>query len=49
MIIPPANLQKKKDKLILKTGLKITQKNSVYEKNYWKISAAHDGYLKKFA
>ena len=39
---------KKKDKLILKTGLKITQKNSVFEKNYWKISAAHDGYLKKF-
>ena len=39
---------KSKDKLILKTGLKITQKNSVFEKNYWKISAAHDGYLKKF-
>ena len=39
---------KKKDKLILKTGLKITQKNSVYEKNYWKINAAHDGYFKKF-
>ncbi len=39
---------KKKDKLILKKGLKITQKNSVCEKNYWKISAAHDGYFKKF-
>jgi len=39
---------KKKDKLILKTGLKITQKNSVYEQNYWKINAAHDGYFKKF-
>ena len=39
---------KKNDALILKTGLKIIQKNSVYEKNYWKINAAHDGYLKKF-
>ena len=39
---------KKKDKLILKAGLKITQRNSVCEKNYWKINAAHDGYFKKF-
>ena len=39
---------KKKGTLVLKTGLKITQKNSVCEKNYWKINAAHDGYLKKF-
>ena len=26
-------------------GLKILKKNIVFEKNYWKISAAHDGYL----
>ncbi len=39
---------KKRDKLILKSGFKITQKNSVFEKNYWKINAAHDGYFKKF-
>ena len=39
---------KRKDKLILKTGLKITQKSSVCEKNYWKINAAHDGYFKRF-
>ncbi len=39
---------KKEDKLILKSGFKITQKNSVFEKNYWKINAAHDGYFKKF-
>ena len=39
---------KKQDKLILKSGFKITQKNSVFEKNYWKINAAHDGYFKKF-
>ncbi len=39
---------KKKNTLILKTGLKILKKNSVFEKNYWKINAAHDGYFKKF-
>jgi uncharacterized heparinase superfamily protein len=40
--------KKIKDVLILKTGLKITQKNFICEKNYWKINAAHDGYFKKF-
>jgi uncharacterized heparinase superfamily protein len=29
-------------------GLKILRKNIVFEKNYWKISAAHDGYLKQY-
>ena len=29
-------------------GLKIMNKNIVFEDNYWKISASHDGYLKKF-
>ena len=29
-------------------GLKITKKNIIFEKNYWKIIAAHDGYLKKY-
>ena len=29
-------------------GLKINDKNIVFEKNYWKISASHDGYLKQF-
>ena len=38
----------KKDMWILKTGLKITEKNFVFDKNYWKITAAHDGYLKKY-
>ena len=33
---------------MLKTGLKITDKKSIYEKNYWKITASHDGYLKKY-
>ena len=29
-------------------GLKIIKKNIVFEKNYWKINAAHDGYLKQY-
>ncbi len=38
----------KKDKWFVKKGLKIIKKNSVFEKNYWKINAAHDGYLNKY-
>jgi len=29
-------------------GLKILKKNIVFEKNYWKINAMHDGYLKQY-
>ena len=29
-------------------GLKILKKNIVFEKNYWKINAVHDGYLKQY-
>ena len=29
-------------------GLKILKKSIIYEKNYWKINAAHDGYLKQY-
>ena len=29
-------------------GLKIIKKNIIFEKNYWKINASHDGYLKKY-
>ena len=29
-------------------GLKIIKKNIVFEKNYWKINAVHDGYLKQY-
>jgi len=29
-------------------GLKILKKNIVFEKNYWKINSAHDGYLKQY-
>jgi uncharacterized heparinase superfamily protein len=33
---------------ITRRVLKISKKNVVFEENYWKISAAHDGYYKKF-
>jgi uncharacterized heparinase superfamily protein len=33
---------------VVNNGLKITKKNVVLENNYWKISAAHDGYSQKF-
>jgi uncharacterized heparinase superfamily protein len=33
---------------LIKDGLKIIKKNSVFEKNYWKVCASHDGYLKKY-
>jgi len=36
------------NKLELKTNLKITKKKVINEKDYWKINAAHDGYLKRF-
>ena len=34
--------------ILVKKGLKISKKNIVNEKNYWKISGSHDGYLQKF-
>ena len=39
---------KKKDTWMLKTGLRISEKKTICEKNYWKISATHDGYLKRY-
>ena len=29
-------------------GLKILKKKIIFEKNYWKVELAHDGYLKKY-
>ena len=34
--------------ILLNKGLKIINKSFVFEKNYWKINASHDGYLKKY-
>jgi len=42
------NFKKKNSDLLLNKGLKVSQKNIVFEKNYWKISAAHDGYSQIF-
>ena len=41
-------IKNEKSEYILRKGLKVSKKNIVYENNYWKISAAHDGYFKKF-
>jgi uncharacterized heparinase superfamily protein len=37
-----------KSNLIVDKGIHITKKNLVFENNYWKISASHNGYQKKF-
>ena len=31
-----------------KRDLKIIKKDNIFKKNYWKVSASHDGYLKKY-
>jgi len=38
----------KNSNIIIDKGLKILKKNIVFEENYWKVSASHDGYSKKF-
>ena len=40
--------QKYKKDYLIKDGLRILKKNIIFEKNYWKISASHDGYIKKY-
>jgi uncharacterized heparinase superfamily protein len=37
-----------KSNLIIDKGIHIIKKNVVFERNYWKISGSHDGYLKRF-
>ena len=39
---------KVKNSWLIHGSLKILKKNSIFEKNYWKINASHDGYLKKY-
>ncbi len=41
-------IKNEKSEYIIKQGLKVSKKNIIYEENYWKISASHDGYYKKF-
>ena len=33
---------------LVNNGLKILKKNIIFENNYWKINASHDGYLRKY-
>ena len=37
-----------KSEYLIKKGLKVFNKSIVFEDNYWKISATHDGYYKRF-
>ena len=32
----------------VRRGLRIIKKETIFEKNYWKINASHDGYLKNY-
>ena len=48
MTIHHVNLSKIKNSYLVKKGLKIIKMNKIFEKNYWKINASHDGYLKKY-
>ena len=40
--------KKIKGNYLINDSLKIIKKNIVFEKNYWKINASHDGYNKKY-
>ena len=40
--------KKNNSDFLIDKGLKILKKNIVFENNYWKISATHDGYMYKF-
>ena len=39
--------RKYKKNYLLNDGLKVLKKNIVFQNNYWKINASHDGYRKK--
>jgi uncharacterized heparinase superfamily protein len=41
-------VKNQRSEYLIKQGLKVSKKNIVFEDNYWKISASHDGYYKKF-
>ena len=44
----PLKFSKIDNSWFIKKSLKIMRKGVVHEKNYWKISASHDGYLKNY-
>ena len=41
-------LKSRDKKSKINQGLRILKKKIVFEKNYWKINASHDGYLKQY-
>tara|TARA_B100000963_G_scaffold352325_1_gene365338 strand:+ start:1223 stop:2806 length:1584 start_codon:yes stop_codon:yes gene_type:complete len=41
-------VNKQNDKFEIIDDLNITKKKIIFEKNYWKVNAAHDGFLKKY-
>ena len=43
-----STFKKKNGKNILEQGLKILEKNIIYEKNFWSIKGSHNGYLREF-
>ena len=42
------SLKKKNSNFIIDKGLKVSNKNIIYENNFWKVTGSHDGYLQKF-
>jgi uncharacterized heparinase superfamily protein len=48
LIIDDQSSCKSDSSSLIQKGLKIIKKNIIFEKNYWKIELAHDGYLKKY-
>ena len=48
LIIDDQSSCKTDSSLLIRKGLKIIKKNIIFEKNYWKIELAHDGYLKRY-
>ena len=41
-------IEDQKNSHVIARGLKISKKSIVFQNNYWKILAAHDGYYQKF-
>lgn len=48
LVIDDQSSSKIDNSSLISKGLKVIKKNSIFKKNYWKINAAHDGYLKHY-
>tara|TARA_B100001057_G_scaffold352330_1_gene354011 strand:+ start:1217 stop:2830 length:1614 start_codon:yes stop_codon:yes gene_type:complete len=40
--------KKVKNSFLLNKSLKVLKRQAIFEKNYWKVTGSHDGYLKKY-